>query len=130
MSAGESQRAAAAADVRSETNGADRRSCARNMQRTTSMKLPIALATLFLAATAALPASARTPTGHSFYVHGGVARDTHPLGPARAWSPYRGGYGAYAATRGVRPPANRGWGHCISGPESELSSAYPAWDEC
>ena len=48
------------------------------------MKLPIALAALFLAATAALPASARTPTGHSFYMHGGVSQRTHDGWAARA----------------------------------------------
>ena len=94
------------------------------------MKLPIALAALFLAVTAALPASARTPTGHSFYMHGGVSQRTHDGWAARAqaWPEYRGGYNAYAAAPGARRPA--GWGHCVSGSNSELMSAYPSWDRC
>jgi hypothetical protein len=97
------------------------------------MKLPIAIAALFLAATAALPASARTPTGHSFYMHGGVSQRTHDGWAARAqaWPAYRGGYNAYAAAPGARrPAANGGWGHCVSGSNSELMSAYPSWDRC
>jgi hypothetical protein len=97
------------------------------------MKPSIALATLFLAATAALPAAARTPSGHSFYAHGGVSLRTHADGPARAeaWTAYRGGYDTYAAAPGVRQPvASGGWGHCVSGSNAELMSAYPSWDRC
>ena len=97
------------------------------------MKLPIAIVALFLAATTALPAFARAPTGHSFYVHGGVARYTHDGPAARAegaQSGYRSGYDAYAAAPGVRQPVANGWGHCVGGGSSELLSAYPSWDVC
>jgi hypothetical protein len=97
------------------------------------MKLSIAIATLFLAATAALPASARTSTGHSFYAHGGVSLRTHNVGPAeaRGWPGYRGGYAAYAAAPGMsRPAVSGGWGHCVSGSDGQLQSAYPSWDGC
>lgn len=90
------------------------------------MKLPIALATLFLAATTALPAFARAPTGHSFYMHGGVAQYTHDGAAARA----ENGYRAYAAAPRVRQPVANSWGHCVSGSASELQSAYPSWDVC
>ena len=97
------------------------------------MKLPIAIAALFLAATTALPASAAAPTGRSFYDHGGRTLNLH-----RDQGPYSGAYGAYAAQprgayaagpRVARPAAN-GWGHCVgrSGTASEIYSAYPSWD--
>ena len=91
------------------------------------MKLPIAIATLFLAATTALPAFAHAPTGHSFYMHGGVAQYTRDS----AQNGYRNSYRAYAAAPLVRQPAaNGGWGHCVSGVASENLSAYPSWDVC
>lgn len=93
------------------------------------MKLSIAIAALFLAATTALPASARTPSGHSFYPHGGRS-----LNLRTGISPYHTGYGAYAAApgiaRGVARPAVTSWGRCISGLASEGYSAYPSWDVC
>jgi hypothetical protein len=99
------------------------------------MKFPIAFATLFLAATTALPAYARAPTGHSFYAHGGVARYTHDGLPARRravpqWQGYRNGYDAYAAEPRFRQPADNSWGHCVSGLPSEAYSGYPSWDVC
>lgn len=90
------------------------------------MKLPIAIAALFLAATAALPASAAAPTGHSFYMHEGRS-----LNLRHGLSPYRTGYDAYAAARPIqRAPAVTNWGRCVSGLHSEASSAYPSWDVC
>ena len=91
------------------------------------MKLPIAMAALFLAVTAALPAAAATPTGHSFYVHQGRS-----LGLHHDQGPYRAGYGAYAATPAPRMarPAVANWGHCVSGLTGEAASAYPSWDLC
>jgi hypothetical protein len=99
------------------------------------MKLPIALTTLFLAATTAVPAFAHAPTGHSFYEHGGVAQYTREraAGPIESRRVYRNGYGAYAAAPGaavVRRPLANGWGHCVSGGASEFYSAYPSWDVC
>jgi|RhiMethySRZTD1v2_1073278.scaffolds.fasta_scaffold4475207_1 hypothetical protein len=93
------------------------------------MKLPIALATLFLAATTALPAFARAPTGHSFYSHGGVAQYTRN-GPAWRAEGAQHGYNAYAAAPRMSQPAANGWGHCVSGAASENYSAYPSWDVC
>jgi len=85
------------------------------------MKLPIAIATLFLATSTALPAFA-APNGHYFY--------SHPQG-------YSHGYNAYAAAprarshEGAVRSANPGW-PCIhrSRQEAGLDSAYPSWEEC
>jgi hypothetical protein len=98
------------------------------------MKLPIAIAALFLAATTALPASAAAPTGRSFYDHGARTWNTH-----HDQGPYSGSFGAYsasprgayaAAPRVVRPAAP-GWGHCVGRSDaSELYSAYPSWELC
>jgi hypothetical protein len=95
------------------------------------MKLAIAMAALFLAATTALPAAAAAPTGHSFYQHQGRS-----LSLRHSQSPYRTGADAYAAAPGyaaaprVRQPVANGWGHCVSGLASETYSAYPSWDVC
>ena len=100
------------------------------------MKLAIALTTLFLAATTAMPAFAHAPTGHSFYTHGGVAQYSRERseGPIESRRVYRNGYNAYAAAPGavgVRGPvANGARGHCASGGASEFYSAYPSWDVC
>ena len=96
------------------------------------MKLPIALATVFLTATTALPAFAHAPTGHSFYMHGGVAQYSRERasGPIESPRAYRNGYNAYAAAPGARRGVVNGWGHCASGGAGELMSAYPSWDMC
>jgi hypothetical protein len=76
------------------------------------MKLPIAAAAVFLAATAAMPAfaAARAPGD----------------GAMSAW---RYGYHAYAAAPSLRSQWVRSWGHCASG-DSSMTSAYPSWDVC
>jgi len=80
------------------------------------MKLPIALATVFLAATTALPAFAASA----------APRDT-----VRYEQDYRGGFDAYAASPSVQRQAASGWGHCISrSVESDARSAFPSWDVC
>jgi hypothetical protein len=103
-------------------------------RRTISMKLPIAIAALFLAATTALPAAAAAPTGRSFYQHQGRSLSTHhDQGPYRsdaARNAYAAAPGYAAAPRGARQPAANGWGHCVSGLASEGYSAYPSWDVC
>jgi hypothetical protein len=68
------------------------------------MKLPIALAALFLAATTAVPA---------------FAASSAPRGTK-----------AYAASPRAQERATSGWGHCIRGEESSTYSAWPAWDVC
>ena len=89
------------------------------------MKLSIAIAALFLAATTALPASAAAPTGRSFYDHGGYS-----LGLHRDQGPYRAGAGAYAAAPRIARHTAPNGGHCVSGVAGETSSAYPNWDMC
>ena len=94
------------------------------------MKLPIAMAALFLAATTALPAAAAAPTGHSFYQHEGRTLNTH-----HDQGPYSNRSGAplnvYAAPPRVARPAVTGWGHCVGGGRAGgLYSAYPNWDLC
>jgi len=76
------------------------------------MRLSLAIATLFLAATTALPASASAPNGHYFY--------SHQQG-------YRTGASPDAA---ARHPAVNGWSHCVGGLEQGGRSAYPSWDVC
>jgi hypothetical protein len=83
------------------------------------MRLALAIATLVLATSTALPAFAAAPTGHYFY--------SHPQGYSR-------GYDAYAAAPRARHPVARrqaptSWGHCVTG-EQGLRSAYPGWDVC
>lgn len=74
------------------------------------MRLSLAAAALFLAATTSLPAFASAPNGHYFY--------SHQQG-------YRAG--AYAVPR---HPAVNGWGRCVGGLEQGGRSAYPNWDVC
>ena len=120
---GRSQRATAATDVPSETNGTARRSFARHKRRTTSMKLPIAHCR-------AVPrrdggaARIGEDADRTLVLHARrrVTTDARWLGGACAsLAEYRSGYNAYAAAPGVRrPAANGGWGHCVSGSNSEL----------
>ena len=88
------------------------------------MKLPIIIATMLLAVTAALPASAHAPTGRSFYMHQGYASGAVA---AYAAAPRN----AYAAVPFQQGAAVNPWGHCVSGglPGDSLS-AYPSWDVC
>jgi len=80
------------------------------------MKLPIALATLFLAATTALPAFAATAAPRDSV---GYQQD------------YRGGINAYAAAPRADRQAAHGWGHCVSGSlDAGARSAFPSWDVC
>jgi hypothetical protein len=79
------------------------------------MKLPIALATVFLAATMALPAFAAT---------------TAPRHAVQIQQDYRRGIDAYAAAPRDRQTFS-GWGHCVSSSlDSGARSAFPSWDVC
>jgi hypothetical protein len=83
------------------------------------MKLPIALAALFLAATTALPANA-APRDSARYQQ-----------DFRYQQDYRGGINAYAAAPRAHRQAVYGWGHCVSRSlDSEARSAFPSWDVC
>jgi hypothetical protein len=103
---------------------------------TSFARLPVAIATLFLAATAALPASAATPTPLSASLHDAAVTPIeavqHRQAPRkRAVRTYRNGYNAYAAAprrsyRAYRTP----WGHCVSGLDRGARSAFPNWDLC
>jgi hypothetical protein len=80
------------------------------------MKLPIAFATLFLAATTALPAFAAT---------------TAPRHAVQIQQDYRGGIDAYAASPRAQRQMLSGWGHCVSRSlDSSARSAFPSWDVC
>jgi hypothetical protein len=86
------------------------------------MKLPIALATLFLAATTALPAFAANTAPRD------AARYQQDYGYQQD---YRSGTNAYAASPRAQRPAVAGWGHCISrSVDADSRSAYPSWDIC
>jgi hypothetical protein len=89
-----------------------------------AMKLPIVVATMLLATTAALPASAHAPTGRSFYMHQGYASGA---AAAYAAAPRH----ANAAVPFQERAATNPWGHCVSGSlPSDSLSAYPSWDVC
>jgi hypothetical protein len=84
------------------------------------MKLPIALAALFLAATTAVPAFAATPASR---------------GAIQYEQGYRDGLNANADHAfAMSPRAERrtasGWGPCVRGLDSSAYSAFPAWDVC
>ena len=91
------------------------------------MKLPLAIATLLLVTTTALPAFARAPTGHSFYQHQGYSFQTHAYGPQH--HSVVNGYNAFAAAPYVQRQVRSGWGHCVRGEEGGRS-AFPSWDVC
>jgi hypothetical protein len=84
------------------------------------MKLPIALAALFLAATTAAPAFAAAPAPRDqtqFYQTHGNGTNTDA-------------YRAQARSPRAEQRAASGWGHCIRGFDSGVYSAYPSWDVC
>jgi hypothetical protein len=88
------------------------------------MKLSIAFATVFLAATTALPAFAA------------AAAPRHAV-QSQYQQDYRSGINrsdmnAYAASPGAaqRHQTTSAWGHCVGGLESGASSAFPSWDVC
>ena len=86
------------------------------------MKLPIALATLFLAATTAVPAFAAMQAPHSTAQYQQGYRD--------GYNANTNAYNARAAAPRVNSQATYGWGHCVSGLTSDEASAYPSWDVC
>jgi hypothetical protein len=86
------------------------------------MKLPIALATLFLAAAAALPA---------FAVNAAPRDSARYQQDFRYQQDYRSGINAYAAAPRAHRPAVDGWGHCVSrSVDADSRSAFPSWDVC
>jgi hypothetical protein len=126
---------------------ADDDSCARHInartphqQKERAMRLPIAIATLALAITTALPAFAVTPSPISLSLRNAAATPIETVQQTtrqrRQARTYRG-YNAYAAAPRARSGYNdrfdrynNPWGHCVSGVTSGNSSAYPQWDVC
>jgi hypothetical protein len=101
------------------------------------MRLPLAIATVALAVTTALPAFAATPSAPilaslqntvSAPVETVASRQTNRQRQTRSTRSYRGGYNAYAAS----PRARRSnpWGHCVTGLDRSSRSAFPNWDLC
>lgn len=103
------------------------------------MKLPIAIATLLLAAGTALPAVAATPAPISAALRDAAATPIEAVAERtqaqrqrqrqRNARTYRSGYNAYAAQPRARVQP-QGWGHCVSGGTPGALSAYPNWDRC
>jgi hypothetical protein len=101
------------------------------------MRLPLAIATLFLATTTALPAFATTPAPISVSLRDAAAA---PIEAAqyrqqttrqrRQTRTYRSGYNAYAAAPRARSGYRNPWGHCVGGLDRGTSSAFPSWDTC
>ncbi len=82
------------------------------------MKLSIALATVLLAATTALPAFAAT------------AAPRHAV-QSQYQQDYRSGADAFAASPRAQRQISSGWGHCVSSSlDAGARSAFPSWDVC
>jgi hypothetical protein len=105
------------------------------------MRRPIIIATLLIAAGAALPAFATTAAPISASLRDAAVAPVETVQYRQQWiqprgqrqrprnsRSYRSGYGAYAA----QPRrADRGsWGRCVSGFDRATRSAFPSWDQC
>lgn len=85
------------------------------------MKLPLAIATLALVVTTALPAVARTPAGRTFF-----QRDAERMESVqRGYQPAR-----IHAARPTRQPLANGGAHCVTGLSDDALSGYPSWSVC
>jgi len=102
------------------------------------MRLPLALATLFLAATTALPAFAATPAPISVSLRDATAppieavqyrqQTTRQRRQART---YRNGYNAYGANPRARSGVSNLGRQCVTlGPYHPGSTAFPSWALC
>ena len=104
------------------------------------MKLPIAIATLLVAAGIALPAFAVTPTSISASLRDAAATPFEAVAERtqarrqgqrqRNTRSYRNGSNAYAAQPRVRRSYQGSWGNCIQGVDRGARSAFPSWDRC
>jgi hypothetical protein len=110
------------------------------------MRLPLAIATLFLTATTALPAFAATPAPMSASLRDVAATPIEAVQHRqttkrpRYTRTYRNGYRAFGQyyegqrdpyPQRVYPNAWSGsWGHCAGGLGSGGDSAFPSWDTC
>jgi hypothetical protein len=106
------------------------------------MKLPIAIATLLLAAGTALPAVAATPSPISAALRAAAATPIAAVAERtnaqvqrqrqrqRSARVYRGGANAWAAQPRARVQQYPGWGQSVSGIGSAAGSAFPNWDRC
>jgi hypothetical protein len=102
------------------------------------MRLPIAIATLLLTATSALPASAAAPAPNALRDAAAspiqaVQYQQQPRTRQRQTRTYRSGnyrsYRGYAAASRARS-GNNPWGQCVSGLSRGASSAFPSWATC
>jgi hypothetical protein len=110
------------------------------------MKLPLAIATLFLTATTGLPAFAATPAPISVSLRDAAAtpieavqhRQTTRQRQTRTRT-NRSGYRARAQSYYGREPYPQrsypnawsgSWGPCVGGLSSASGSAFPSWDTC
>jgi len=105
------------------------------------MRLPIALATLALATTTALPAFAIAPSPISLSLRDAAATPIETVQQIpqqrRQTRTYRGSYAAtprarrsYAAAPRARSGYSNPWGQCVGGLTGGGSSAFPQWDVC
>jgi hypothetical protein len=102
------------------------------------MRLPLAIATVCLAVTTALPAVAATPSAPilaslqntvSAPVEAVASKQANRQRQTRSTRSYRG-YNAYAASPRARRSYGNSWGHCVSGVDRGARSAFPNWDLC
>ncbi len=111
------------------------------------MKLPLAIATVFLTATTALPAFAAAPAPMSASLRDAAATPIEAVQyrqqttrQRRQTRSYRSGYRAFGQSYyGARDPYPQrvypnawsgSWGHCAGGLGSGADSAFPSWDTC
>jgi hypothetical protein len=101
------------------------------------MRLPLAIATLCLATTMALPAFAATPAPISVSLRDAAATPIDAVQyrqqttrQRRQTRTYRNGYNAYAAAPRARSGYRNPWGHCVGGLGRGAESAFPSWDTC
>jgi hypothetical protein len=101
------------------------------------MKHPIAIATLFLTMSTALPALAATPVSTTLrdVAAAPIESVQYRQAPRVRNDRYRSGYDAFASDNGVSNAANRRNGaaagrSCVSGGEEGAASAFPSWALC
>jgi hypothetical protein len=102
------------------------------------MRLPLAIVTLCLATTTALPAFAATPAPISVSLRDAAAspieavqyRQRTTRQRRQTTRTYRNGYNAYAAAPRTRSGYRNPWGHCVGGLGRGAESAFPSWDTC
>lgn len=102
------------------------------------MRLPLAIATLFLTATTALPAFAAAPAPIALRDAAATPieavqyqqQQQQTTRQRRQSRNYRSGYRGYASAPRARSGYNNPRGNCVGGLSRGAESAFPSWDTC